>query len=139
MPCEEECRSRERLIRSLESLKEKFDSIRTVEEDDIQVIMGVIEGIDILIEDHISLFFGESMKMLCQGVNTMNAEAFFVDKNLLRVAWFCEEMHLHLVFEPGTSVGKLCIFFVMIADNGEMPESLETMKEFFCDFNEVLK
>jgi hypothetical protein len=137
--CEEECRRRDRLLRGLESSEEKLETIRIMQEDHIEVIMHVVECIDILIEDDISLFFWHLMKVLCECVNTMYTETFVIDKNLLCMTYFCQEMHLHLVLEPGTSVDEVSIVIVVVTNNSKMSESFKTVKEFFCDLDEVFK
>jgi hypothetical protein len=110
-----------------------------MQEDHIEVVMHVVERVDILIEDHVSLFFWHPMKMLREGVNAMNAETLVVDKNLFGVSHLRQEMHLHLVLEPRACVAKISIIIVVVTDNSKMSESFKTLKEFFCDFDEVFK
>ncbi len=139
VPCEEECRCRDRLLRRLETSEEKLEAIGIMQEDHIEVVMHVVERVDILIEDHVSLFFWHLMKMLREGVNAMNAETLVVDKNLFGVSHLRQEMHLHLVLEPCACVAKISIIVIVVANNSKMSESFKTLKEFFCDLNEVLK
>lgn len=139
MPCEEECRCRDRLLRGLETSEEKLEAIGIMQEDHIEVIMHVIECVDVLIEDHISLFFWHFVKVLRESVDAMNAETLIVDKNLFGVSHLRQEMHLHLVLEPRACVAKISIIVVMIPDNSKVSKTLKTVKKFFCDLDEVLK
>lgn len=136
---EEECRSGERLFGCAKSSEEKLEAVRIVQEDDIHVVMHVVERIDILIEDHVSLFFWHLMQVSRKCMHTMNTETLVIDKNFLGVTRLREKMHLHLVLEPCSRVSEISIIIVVIANNSKVPERLESVKEFLCHFHEVLK
>lgn len=136
---EEECRSCERLFGCAKSSEEKLEAVRVVQEDDIHVVMHVVECIDILIEDHVSLFFWHLMQVSRKCMHTMNTETLVVDKNFLGVTRLREKMHLHLVLEPCSCVSEISIIIVVIAYNSKVSERLESVKEFLCHLHEVLK
>lgn len=137
--CEEECRSCERLFGCAKSSEEKLEAVRIVQEDDIEIIVRVIECVDILIEDHISLFFWHAMEVSRECMHTMNTETLVVDKNFLGMTRLGEKMHLHLVLEPCSCVAKISIIIVVIAYDSKVSERLESVKEFLCHLHEVLK
>ena len=139
MSREEECWCGDRLLRGLETSEEKLETIGIMQEDHIEVIMHVVERVDILIEDHISLFFWHLMKMLREGMNTVNTETLVVDKNLFGVSHLRQEMHLHLVLEPRACVAKVSIIIVVVTNNSKMSESLKSMKKLFCNVDKVFK
>jgi hypothetical protein len=139
VPGEEKRRSLDGLSCSSESSEEKFETIGVMQEDNIEIIVGRIKCVDILIENHISLFFWHVVEMFREGMNTMNTETLFIDKNLFGMSRFRQEMYLHLVFEPFPRVAKFLVVVIHIANNGKMSESFESMKEFFCYQDKVLK
>lgn len=139
MPREENRRRLYGFFCSSQAREEKFEAIGTVEQHDIYIIMRVIEHIDILIHEHVSLLFFHLMQMACEGVETMDTDTLIMDENPLRMAWLREEMNVQLVLEPLASVRKFRILIIMVTNNSKMFELAEASEEFSGNVGEILE
>jgi len=61
MSCEKQCGCGNSLFCRDESSEDKLETVRTMEQDDVHIIVCVIEHVDILIHEHISLLFWHLM------------------------------------------------------------------------------
>lgn len=108
-----------------EPREEKIESVRTVKQDDIQIVVHVVERVDVLVEEHIALSLRHRMQMTTQCVDAVDAEVLVVDEDLFRMARLSQEMHVQCVLQPFSGIDEVLVLVVMVPDDTEMPESCE--------------